>query len=332
MTVDPFTAYRPATLANRLQQAGLSHWLPVVVDQVQARIDHGHGDLPAWRRVLAGLDALPRGRLDRRGPAVATMDPPGLGDNDRGHLRSLLLELAPWRKGPFRLHGVDIDAEWRSDLKWQRVEAAGIELCGQRILDVGCGNGWYAWRMQASDPTAVVGVDPTLGHVMQAWAVERCIDGPAPVILPLALEALPPGQGDFDLVFSMGVLYHRRSPIDHLTDLRQHLTPGGRLLLETLVIEGEAEHCLCPPQRYARMRNVWFIPSLAMLERWLQRCGYEAVTLLDCSTTGPAEQRSTPWMPFQSLREALDPDDPSRTVEGLPAPRRALLSARRAGR
>jgi tRNA (mo5U34)-methyltransferase len=37
------------------------------------------------------------------------------------------------------------------------------------------------------------------------------------------------------------------------------------------------------------------------------------------------EQRSTEWMPFESLAEALDPDDPSRTIEGLPAPMRAIV-------
>ena len=39
------------------------------------------------------------------------------------------------------------------------------------------------------------------------------------------------------------------------------------------------------------------------------------------------EQRSTEWMRFDSLASALDPNDSGRTVEGWPAPERALLLA-----
>ena len=47
---------------------------------------------------------------------VSGSDP--VNDNQ---LRNSLKELMPWRKGPFHLLGIDIDAEWRSDLKWQRL-------------------------------------------------------------------------------------------------------------------------------------------------------------------------------------------------------------------
>jgi tRNA (mo5U34)-methyltransferase len=42
-----------------------------------------------------------------------------------------------------------------------------------------------------------------------------------------------------------------------------------------------------------------------------------------------AEQRRTTWMPFESLAHALDRNDPSRTVEGYPAPRRVAIIATR---
>lgn len=325
---DPFARYRPPALTSRLEEAGMAHWNPVVPQRVAEAIAPGrHGDLPAWQAALTEIAALPRAALAAEGPAVRSEAE--LTISERSRLENRLFELSPWRKGPFSIHGIEIDAEWRSDLKWQRVQAAGVELRGARILDVGCGNGWYAWRMLAGGATCVIGVDPTLKHVMQAWAIEHCLLPPAPLILPLTLEALPKGSGDFDLLFSMGVLYHRRSPIDHLMDLREHLSAGGTLVLETLVIEGDVDHCLCPQDRYARMRNVWFIPSEALLLRWLTRCGFEAVVLADSSATSIEEQRPTRWMPFESLSHALDPDAPSRTVEGLPAPRRALVTARR---
>ncbi|MCC5873236.1 MAG: tRNA 5-methoxyuridine(34)/uridine 5-oxyacetic acid(34) synthase CmoB [Gammaproteobacteria bacterium] len=329
---DPFARYRPAALAARLDDAGFGHWNPAVPDQVAAAVAPGrHGDLPQWQASLARIATLPRATHDPAGPAVRGGSGSSLTPDDRATLEQTLFELSPWRKGPFSLHGIEIDAEWRSDLKWQRVQAAGIDLRAARILDVGCGNGWYAWRMLAAGAKSVIGVDPTLKHVMQAWALELCLNPPAPLILPLPFEALPAGSGDFDVVFSMGVLYHRRSPIHHLTDLRGHLAPGGSLILETLVVDGDVNHCLCPEDRYARMRNVWFIPSEPLLLRWLNRCGFEDVTLVDSSPTTPDEQRPTRWMPFESLTSALDPDDPTRTVEGLPAPRRAIVTARRQG-
>ncbi|MCF3996362.1 tRNA 5-methoxyuridine(34)/uridine 5-oxyacetic acid(34) synthase CmoB, partial [Pseudomonas aeruginosa] len=147
--------------------------------------------------------------------------------------------------------------------------------------------------------------------------------------LPLALEDLPEKLEGFDTVFSMGVLYHRRSPIDHLLALKDCLKRGGELVLETLVVEGDASTVLVPEDRYAQMRNVWFLPSVAALELWLRRAGFADARCVDVSLTSVEEQRSTEWMRFQSLPEFLDPQDRSRTVEGLPAPMRATLVARK---
>jgi tRNA (mo5U34)-methyltransferase len=109
--------------------------------------------------------------------------------------------------------------------------------------------------------------------------------------------------------------------------LKGCLRQGGELVLETLVIEGGADEVLVPEDRYAQMRNVWFIPSCLALEGWLKRCGYRHVRLIETTKTTSEEQRSTDWMRFQSLTDFLDPENPSLTVEGLPAPRRAIFLA-----
>jgi tRNA (mo5U34)-methyltransferase len=75
------------------------------------------------------------------------------------------------------------------------------------------------------------------------------------------------------------------------------------------------------------MRNVWAIPTPATLETWVANCGFRQVRVVDVTATTLLEQRSTEWMRFESLAEALDPKDPGRTLEGLPAPRRALVIA-----
>jgi tRNA (mo5U34)-methyltransferase len=295
-----------ATLARVLETLELEHWLEPLKELVHDRMSAAaHGDFERWRDTVSKL---------------------GSASND-SERRDLLLQLAPWRKGPFDVGGVHIDAEWRSDLKWQRVAGAIEPLAGRRILDVGCGNGWYSLRMADAGAAAVLGIDPTLLYVMQFLAVTAQTAQPPAVVLPLRLEELPEASRAFDTTFSMGVLYHQRSPIEHLRQLRATLRPGGQLVLETIFIPGE-ESCACTPaHRYARMKNVWLLPTLTELTTWLRRTGFRDVDIVDTAVTTTAEQRSTEWMPFESLAEALDPDNPDRTVEGWPAPRRVVVTA-----
>lgn len=244
-------------------------------------------------------------------------------------LRQALEALIPWRKGPFSLFGEYIDTEWRSDWKWQRLAPHISPLQNRRVLDVGCGNGYYAWRMLGAGAKEVIGIDPSPRFVVQ-FAVFKQYFPQAPVdVLPLTLEALPPKLACFDTCFSMGVFYHRRSPMDHLRELKDTLRPGGELVLETLVIEGENGQVLVPPGRYASMSNVWFIPSVPSLVAWLQKCGFEGVRCVDINQTSVQEQRSTEWMRFLSLPDFLNPNNPNQTLEGHPAPRRALLIAQK---
>jgi tRNA (mo5U34)-methyltransferase len=173
----------------------------------------------------------------------------------------------------------------------------------------------------------VVGVDPLLLNVLQFQVVRKMV-GEAPVyVLPIGLEKIPEQTNAFDSVFSMGVLYHRRSPIDHLLELKGCLQSGGELILETLVIEGNNGEVLVPEGRYANMRNVWFLPSCETLITWMKRCGFKNCRVIDITTTTTEEQRATDWMQFHSLKEFLDKEDPSLTNEGLPAPKRAIILA-----
>lgn len=238
-----------------------------------------------------------------------------------------LQALKPWRKGPFDVFDVDLDAEWRCDLKWQRIASCLPDLSGRYILDVGCGNGYYGWRLAAQAPSLVLGIDPTLHYIYQYAVFKRYAQAIPFWVLPLTLEAMliEPVQC-FDLVLSMGVLYHRRSPIDHLLELRHCLKPGGQLLLETLYVDGDAGYSLVPDDRYACMRNVWFIPTIKTLRQWLVRCGFVDVEVIDESVTTPAEQRATAWSSNASLIDFLNADQ-TKTVEGYPAPRRVIIQA-----
>ncbi|MGB1439719.1 MAG: tRNA 5-methoxyuridine(34)/uridine 5-oxyacetic acid(34) synthase CmoB, partial [Luminiphilus sp.] len=201
------------------------------------------------------------------------------------------------------------------------------DMTDHTVLDIGCGNGYHCWRMLGAGAAEVIGIDPSPLFNVQFRAIQHFLQQPSINVLPVALEQLPGQLKTFDTTFSMGVLYHRRSPMDHLTELRETLVPGGQLVLETLVVEGGADTVFVPPGRYARMGNVWFLPSPSALCVWLAKAGFLNVRLVDVSQTGTDEQRTTDWMTFHSLAQFLDPDDPQQTVEGHPAPRRAILTA-----
>ncbi len=297
------------TLFADLTEIGLSSWREPLEPILDARTADGvHGDLAEWLEVIRAL--------------------PGrdVGSVDSTHLRELLLKLAPWRKGPFSVCGVDIDSEWRSDMKWNRLKDEISPLAGRKVLDVGCGNGYYSLRMLGAGATHVIGIDPSLLFVCQFLAVRKLSATRSAHVLPLRLEDLPTGSCAFDTTFSMGVLYHRRDPSAHLRELHDTLQPGGELVLETLVLPGDDEAVLEPDSRYARMRNVWHVPTVPSLKNWLNEADFVDLRLIDVTQTTTDEQRSTDWMLFESLTEALDPENPQLTTEGLPAPTRAIIS------
>ncbi|TLX50593.1 tRNA 5-methoxyuridine(34)/uridine 5-oxyacetic acid(34) synthase CmoB [Pseudoalteromonas ruthenica] len=304
----------------------LSHWLNTLPGQLQHWQDQArHGDMPKWQKVLNNLPELTPSNIDVR-TQVAIGQAEDISDGERKQLTHLLKRFMPWRKGPFSLFGIDIDTEWRSDWKWDRVLPHISDLSHRKVLDIGCGSGYHLWRMRGEGAELVVGIDPSDLFLCQFQAIKQYHPDPAVHLLPLGVEQLPALKA-FDTVFSMGVLYHRRSPIDFLAQLRAQLRPGGELVLETLVVEGDIHTVLMPEDRYAKMRNVWYIPSTDALQLWLRRVGFKDIRVVDTDQTSLAEQRCTSWMENESLADFLDPNDVNKTIEGYPAPLRAVLVA-----
>lgn len=286
-----------------------------------------HGHYNQWLEVLAQLSCLATDdyKLDQAMIEVGTQK--DLINQDQQKIESLLKSLLPWRKGPFNFFGTHIDSEWQCDQKWQRVQHALPSLENKNVLDVGCGNGYYMLRMLGDKAKSVIGVDPTLIFLAQFYAITQNINTKLQAhLLPIAFEQLPHDMNQFDTVFSMGVLYHRRDPIEHLQRLFSHTKEGGHLILETLVIDQPHVNELIPDERYAGMRNVWSIPSPILLEDWLKKCGFKNIQLHNIQTTLFTEQRATPWTKNYSLEHFLDPSDSSKTIEGYPAPTRALFT------
>lgn len=285
-----------------------------------------YGDLPQWRKALESLPETQISHLDIKN-LVSIGKAEDCDSSTLNIIEEALRQLIPWRKGPIYIHDIFINTEWRSDWKWERLISELTPLQDKQVLDVGCGNGYHCLRSYGSGARRVIGIDPSPRFVIQFYMMKHFL-GEIPVdVLPLGIESLPDNLQAFDTTFSMGVLYHRRSPMDHLRELKATLKPGGQLVLETLLIEGELGEVLVPEGRYAMMNNVWFLPSAPTLISWLGKCGFKNARLIDLNKTSLDEQRSTDWMLFHSLENFLDSNDQSKTVEGHPAPLRGVFLA-----
>ena len=313
-------------LFDQLAELGLSEWADSLKPDLLPRFQK-HGKFSEWQAVLENLPDATATLVDLNQSAIEVGIEADLTAEQHNKLLEQLKQFHPWRKGPFNLFGHYIDTEWRSDWKWDRLKNEIAPLSGRKVLDIGCGSGYHCWRMRGAAADIVLGIDPTIVFVMQYFVMQKYIQDYHVNVLPLGIEDLPADMNCFDSVFSMGILYHRREPKQHLLELKSCLRDEGELILETLVIDESYGDVLAPDGRYAQMKNIWAIPSVKTLESWLEQTGFKNVRCVDVSVTSIEEQRVTDWMQYQSLVDYLDPDDHSRTVEGYPAPRRAIVIA-----
>ena len=337
MNVDVFSWFDDIQSAMDQEGCLLKPWAKILPQQLHAIFNEKvHGDQQRWLDALEGLPVVESVvadlQQDRIQLASTVLDQAGDAETINSQIKLGLQQLSPWRKGPFQFFDTHIDTEWRSDWKWQRIASHLAPLEGRTILDVGCGSGYHMWRMLGAGAYRVVGVDPSRLFLSQFQAFKQYAqsgqDKPLNIdLLPLKMEDVPRPLKAFDTTFSMGVLYHRKSPIDHLAELKDTLKPGGQLVLETLVIEGELGEVLMPEDRYAQMRNVWFLPSCDTLLLWARRAGFKNPRIVEKNITSLEEQRSTDLMQYQSLTDFLDAEDKTKTREGYPAPLRATLIA-----
>ena len=311
---------------QQIATSSLSDWLETLPLQLKEWEKQTHGDYAKWSKIVDLLPDLSADSIELN-EGVKSHRIEALSDGEQQRIIHHLKQLMPWRKGPYHLFGIHVDCEWRSDFKWDRVLPHLAPLQDRVILDVGCGSGYHMWRMLGEGAKMVVGIDPTELFLCQFEAVRKLLNNDRRAnLIPLGIEQMQP-LAAFDTVFSMGVLYHRKSPLDHLTQLKNQLKTGGELVLETLVVDGDVNTVLVPAERYAKMKNVYFIPSVAALINWLEKANFHNVRCVDVATTTLEEQRKTDWLENESLIDFLDPTDHSKTVEGYPAPKRAVILA-----
>lgn len=248
-------------------------------------------------------------------------------EKDREKVLRALRAFMPWRKGPFNVFGIDINAEWRSERKWNRVLPNLPDLKDKIVADIGCNNGYYMFRMAHHKPRCVMGFDPYLQHYFTFKTLNNFAGIDILKMELLGVEQIGLFENVFDVVFLMGIIYHRASPVDVLKDIKKAMRPGGSIIVESQAIPGDDPVALFPEKRYAKVPGTYFVPTAACLKNWMVRTGFKNVKIFCSHPMNSLEQRRTDWMQYESFEDFIDPEDKSRTVEGYPAPIRVFLRA-----
>ena len=180
------------------------------------------------------------------------------------------------------------------------------------------------FKMLSYVPKSITGFDPSVHTYLQFAFLNKFIRSNINYEL-LGVESLPEYAAKFDTIFCLGVIYHRSDPIKMLKELKTALNPGGELFLDTMYIDMAGDFALTPKDRYSKIPNIYFVPTLSALCNWCERAKFKDFTLLDTKATDLNEQRKTQWIDGESLGNFLDPDDSTKTIEGYPAPKRAYV-------
>lgn len=297
-----------------------------------ARMQQDKKGFLRFREPYERVCALPPARfLDLDNDSVRIGNSEELTSAQHQELHNAMRAFMPWRKGPFDLFGLHIDAEWQSFRKWNRLLPELPDLKNKLVADIGCNNGYYMFRMAPHRPRCVVGFEPMLQHYYCFKALNHLAGQHQLYIEPFGVEQIIHYPRCFDVVFLMGIIYHRISPITMLREIREAMRPGGVLLVESQAIPGEEPVALFPAERYAKVPGTYFVPTANCLVHWLIRVGFSEVECFCAHPMSSEEQRKTEWMTFESYSDFIAPNDPTRTVEGYPAPLRVFVRATNPG-
>jgi tRNA (mo5U34)-methyltransferase len=280
-----------------------------------------------YREPMQAVQHLLASTLELGGDVVRIGRRSDLSETEHQQVLQLMRTFMPWRKGPFSVFDIDIDAEWQSQRKWNRLLPEIPDLEGKVVADIGCNNGYYMFRMAAHNPKLVLGFEPYVQHYFTCTALNSFAALDNLFVDLLGIEHLPLFPGCFDVIFCLGILYHRPSPIDALRDLHTALQAGGCLLIESQAISGEQSMALFPEKTYAKVPGTWFVPTASCLHNWLARAGFTDIKCFCSHPMSSVEQRKTEWMVFESYQDFIDKQNPELTIEGYPAPWRVFLKA-----
>ena len=287
---------------------------------------------PHWNEIRKSISSLVNQMnhsgtdVDLRADAISATLP---SEVNYEKLKEICRALISWRTGPYQLGEFALDTEWRSHMKWERISSMIPQRTGMRIADVGCSNGYFLYKLATLNPEIAIGFDPVERCWLQFALLQSMLRVPNLAFLPMGILALDVFPSFFDCILCMGVIYHQRDQALAVKKLYDATRPGGYVILESLVVPTDEPLRITPPDRYAKMRNAWTMPSAALLKALFVNAGFQDVRVESFGPLTTFEQRRTALAPFESLGDFLDPNDPSRTVEGHPAPHTAAVIGRK---
>lgn len=197
----------------------------------------------------------------------------------KDEILAITKELKPWRKGPFKIDDLFIDTEWQSFIKFNILKPFMNEISQKCVADIGCNNGYYMFKMLEFNPAKLIGFDPSIKYRLQFELINALAKTPIEYEL-LGVEDLPRYGLKFDVIFCLGVIYHRSDPIKMLKDLKAGLNKNGVVFLDTMYIEDEREIALVPNKTYSKIPNIYFVPSISALKNWCERAGFKEFEVL----------------------------------------------------
>jgi tRNA (mo5U34)-methyltransferase len=250
------------------------------------------------------------------------------GASDGEVLSELIRLLVPWRKGPWNIAGNRIDAEWRSDVKYDGICEIIRSVRGASVLDIGSGNGFYGYRALNDGASMVLCLDPSEKFFFQFELFQRFAKEQRIQYELLSYEYAGMLPLKFDIALCMGIIYHQKNPFEVLDCARKALKPGGLLVLESMTYPSNESISFIPPGRFAKARNVYQVPSAPAMVSMCLNSGFSDAEIVLERPLSLEEQRRTEYAPYESLADFLDPDDRTRTIEGYPAPNRAVVVAK----
>ncbi len=306
--------------------ANLAELLPLLDDK-KAWLNQPKKGFLRYRTPFQSICHLHASSCDFSGDVVTIGKKEDLKADQHTQLTEVLRGFMPWRKGPFSIFGIDIDAEWRSEKKWDRIIPHLPDLSGKTVADIGCNNGYYMFRMIDHAPAFVLGFEPYIHHYYAFQTLNSFARMQNLEVAPLGIEHILHFPDSFDAIFCLGILYHRPSPIQALRDLFTGLKKGGTIIIESQAIPGDIPIALFPEHTYAKVPGTWFVPTASCLHNWILRAGFGDIELFDNHPMSSKEQRSTDWMKFESYEDFIDKNNPTLTIEGYPAPRRIFFKA-----
>lgn len=159
------------------------------------------------------------------------------------------------------------------------------DLSGMSVLDIGCNAGFFSVAAKKRNADYVLGIDMSPGYVRQAEFV-RDVLGLEIEYRNMSVYELPVLEGQFDLVFCLGVIYHCSDPFlaarNVLSVTRKTAViesamisppdPGERPLWEFVFPgykRGEEE----------RLYNWWF-PNISGLKALFRAAGFSSVNAI----------------------------------------------------